>query len=311
MTKKSDAQDLITRITTLRLEGKAESAEAMRNEAEAAVKACAPKDRKALTAELETAFTLEPTTEAELSAELTLSSYHEVEGVDGLVQEAVGHVVNAVDEGLKAADMARSIAETLLEARLLMPNKHGLADIVADSKYTKNIAHDTFVKAREGVSEEDVDRWATHQSLAKAVRNRMSDVMVERLRSLDAKPENFPADTMAKARAEFPKLSPTEAVYALYEKHDIKLPRKGRTELAREDARARAALLKAAQAGELPAGDDSAADATADIEAVERLENSFVRLAHRAEKRSPEDRAKVKARINAAIASLAAEAARL
>jgi hypothetical protein len=310
MTKKSDAQDLITRITTLRLDGDYEGAEALREEAEAAVKACAPKDRKALAAELEDAFLMVSQAEEELVAELAISSYHEVEGVDGLVQEAVGHVLHAVDEGLKTADMARTIATTLLEARLMMSNKHGLADVTALSKYTKNIAHDTFVKAREGVTAEDVDRWTTHQSLAKAVRNRMSDVVVERLRSLDEKPENFPEETMAKARAQYPDLSPREAVYTLYASVGIDLPRKGRTELAREDARRRAALVEAAKRGELPAGDD-AEDAAADIEAVERLEASFTRLAHRAEKLPAEERGKVKARINAVIATLAAEAAKL
>lgn len=308
MTKKSDAQDLITRITTLRLDGDYEAADALREDAEAAVKACAPKDRKALAAELKDAFLM--VSQGETPTVVALTSYHEVEGVDALVDETVEAVRQAVDEGLKAADMARTIAASLLEARLKMPNKHGLADVTALSKYTKNIAHDAFVKAREGVTAEDVDRWATHESLAKAVRNRMSDVVVERLRSLDDKPESFPEATMEKARAQFPDLSPMEAVYALYASVGIDLPRKGRTELAREDARRRAALVEAAKRGELPAGDD-AEDAAADIEAVERLEASFTRLAHRAEKLPDEERGKVKARINAVIATLAAEAAKL
>ncbi|QDH92127.1 immunity repressor [Streptomyces phage Dubu] len=308
-TKKQTAQDVIERVTTLRLAGDADGALALKEEALAAVKACAPKDRKALEEELENAYALEP--QEAPSTEVALTSYHEVEGVDALVDEGVKAVKDAVDAGMKAADMARTIAETLLEARLKMPNKHGLADVTALSKFTKNIAHDTFVKAREDVDEtEDVERWATHQSLAKAVRNRMSDVVVERLRSLDANPEAFPAETMEKAQAQFPDLSPTEAVYALYASVGIDLPRKGRTELAREDARRRAELVRKAAAGELPAGDDTE-EAEADLEAVERLEKSFTRLAHRAEKLPEEERGKVKARINAVIATLAAEAAKL
>ncbi|MFE9381764.1 hypothetical protein ACFYMO_00785 [Streptomyces sp. NPDC007025] len=307
-TKKQEAEEVIAHVRTLRMGGDYEEAEQFRETAEAAVKAVAPKDRKAMMEELEAAFTMQP----EVKGDLAISSYHEVEGVDALVQTAVNDVVDAVEAGLRTADMARQIAETLLEARLKMPNKHGLADITALSKYTKDIAHDAFVKAREGVTEEgDKIRYDTHKSLAKAVRNRMSDVLVDRLRSLDEDPDSFEPNTMAKARRAFPKLSPTEAVYALYDSVGIQLPRKGRTELAREDARRRAQLVEAAKRGELPSGSGDDDEAAADLEAVEKLERSFTRLAHRAEKLPDEERGKLKARINAAIAALAAEAAKL
>lgn len=302
MTKKAVAQDIISRVWALRQAGDTEAADALRTHAEAAVKACAPKDRKAMSAALEDAYLVTPP-----SGELAISSYHDVAGVDDVVQEGVGRIRSAVDEGLKTADMARSIAETLLTARLKMTNQAGLPDIIASRKFTKNIARDMFLVAREGVSQEDVHRWATHESLAKAVRNRMSDVVVAYLRSLDEEPEKFPAMELAQAR--FPDLSPTEAVYALYDAEGFALPRKGRTELAREDARQRRALMQAAIDGKLPASAEEPAEA--DLGAVERMETSLVRYARRAEKLPDGERAKAKARLNAVIASLAAEAAKL
>ncbi|MFE4718241.1 hypothetical protein ACFRLW_17735 [Streptomyces sp. NPDC056728] len=304
-TNRQTAQDIIDRIPPLMAAGAKAKAQTLAGEATDYIKACRPQDREALNAALvEALATPVP------SADVALTSYHEVEGVDALVAEGVKSVKRAVNEGLKTADMARTIAETLLEARLKMPNKFGLPDVIADTKFTKNIAHDMFVKAREGVDQvEDLERWATHESLAKAVRNRLSDVVVARLRSLDENPDAFPAEAMAKAQERFPKLSWTEAVYALYEEVGVKLPRKGRTELAREEARRKAKELEAARAGEATA--DDVTDVAAELEAVEKLERSMVQYAHRAEKLPKADRAKVKARINATIATLAMEAAKL
>lgn len=313
MSKKSDAQDLIDRVRTLRLAGDEEGAAALVPDAEAAVKACAPRDRKALAAALVVASETAPVDEEEKSpgSDLAITSYHDVEGVDEVVETGAEKVRQAVDTGMTAVDLSRQIAALLLTARLKMRNKAGLPDVISSSKYTKNIAADMYKKAREGIAPDDVHRWATHGSLEKAVRNRMSDVVVDLLRSLDAEPERFPKEALDQARARFPKLSPTEAVYALYEEEGFALPRKGRTELAREDARKRAAMIEAAKRGELPDDDETGDDVSAEIEAVERLERSLTRIAHRAEERPAAEKAKLKARINEVIASLAAQASRL
>lgn len=311
MTKRETAQDLIDRVKALRLAGQTDDAEALREEAEAAVKACAPKDRKALTQDLEEAYKLEPAT----SAEVAITSYAEVAGVTELVDKGVTQAREAVDAGLKAADMAQVIATTLLDARLKMPNKAGLPDIIGSSKHTKNIAHDMFVRAREGVSEEDVDRWATHKSLAKAVRNRMSDVVVAFLRGLDDDQERarelFPSAVIAVDQGAFG--SVTEAVYALYEGAGFRLPRRGRTEIAREEARKKSERLRALEAGQTPAQEDmeDEEELAADMQALERMEKSFIRLTVRARKLEPSERAALKARINEAIVSLSAQAANL
>lgn len=299
-TKRDAAQELINMVQALRLAGRMDEAEDTQKEASAAVEACAPRDRKALREALERASTAEP---VPAGTHVMPASYHEVEGIDALVDQGAAQARQAVDAGLKTADMARTIAETLLEARLKMRNKAGLPDIIASSKLTKNIAHDLFVQAREGVSEEDVDRWSTHQSLAKAVRNRMSDVVVDFLRGLDKDASRFPADALARCQMLYPYLSVTEAVYATYAHYGFDLPRKGRTELARELARKKAERLK-----ELEAGDEELA---ADVQALERMERSFERMTSRAQKLSDEERATLKARINETIATLAAKAATL
>ncbi|MCI3271035.1 hypothetical protein [Streptomyces cylindrosporus] len=310
-TKKAAAQALIERVSILRREGFTEDAEALREEAEAAVAACAPRDRKALGEELEAAFELEP---AAPTKELVIRSWRDVDDVEGIVNAGVRQVRKAVDAGLKTADMARQIAVTLLDARLKMPNDDThLPDIIAQRKYTKDIARDLFKEARKGVTEEDVHRWDTHESLAKAVRNRMSDVMVDFLRGLEEDPD--------KAKAVFPMLefpegvSATEVVYDAYASQGVNLPRKGRTELAREDAARKRELVQRAIAGELPPGDDEDVDEeeelARDMAALDRVEKNFISTTRRAERLTPDARAALKAKINQTIVNLSAAAAQL
>lgn len=301
-TRRAAAQELINMVQALRLAGRFEDAEETAQRAREAIGHCAPRDKKPLLSALEDAKLAMP---APAGTHPMPASYHEVEGVDELVDKGVAQARQAVDAGLKTADMARTIAETLLEARLKMRNKAGLPDIIASSKLTKNIAHDLFVQAREGVSEEDVDRWSTHQSLAKAVRNRMSDVVVDFLRGLDKDPGRFPADALARCQMMFPYLPATEAVYQTYAHYGFELPRKGRTEMAREQARLKALRLKELEEGQ----EDS--EIAPDVAALERMERSFDRLTARAQKMSKEERANLKARINETIANLAAKAAKL
>ncbi len=179
------------------------------------------------------------------AATVTLRPYTDVRGVPAMVTRGVNLFRKAADQGMRPADAAVPIAELVVDARLKMLNKCGLPDITAESKFTKDIARDMYAGAQEHMPA------AVHKSLVKAVRNRMTDVVVTRLRSLDEWPQGFPADAMERASTAFPDLSPMEAVYALYEDCGISLPRKGRTELAREDARARAALVAKAKAAGL------------------------------------------------------------
>src|SRR5690606_18802801 len=86
---------------------------------------------------------------------------------------------------------------------------------------------------------------AAHNSLVRATQNKMSDVLVDWLRSFDG-PDR--AESLAVARELFgdrldgikEDASITEAVYALYAEKGVELPRYGRTELARYDRRVKA-----------------------------------------------------------------------
>ncbi|WP_432118492.1 hypothetical protein [Streptomyces sp. bgisy032] len=308
-TKRQVAQGLIDHLEELRKEGRFQEADEMREAVEAAIRACRPQDRDALSAALAQVYDATPEPPA-ASTELAVRSWHDVEGVDAIVNHGVRQAKRAVNAGLKAADMARQIAETILEARLRMPNPDtGLPDILADRKYTKNIAHDLFVAAREGVTEEDVHRWATHKSLAKGSRNRMSDVMVDFLKGLD--------EDLDKARRYFPMIefeegeSATEAVYAAYAAKGRILPRKGRTELAREDARRKAERLRQLEAGRQDEDLDPEEELARDLAALERVERGFIRRAERAASLPPEGRAKLKQQMNQMIVNLSAAAAQL
>lgn len=301
-TNKQAAQDLIHRVADLLREGATKQAQYEARRATAAIQTCRPQDREALNEALAEALVTHGP-----SAGVTLRPYSEVAGVPALVDKGVDMYRQAVNDDVRPADAAWSIAELQIDARLLMLNKHGLADVIADSKHTKDITRDMVARSREGVDA------AKHKSLARSVRNRLTDVVVSRLRALDDNPGSFPAATMERARGAFPALSPTEAVYALYDSVGVSLPRVGRTELARDDARRRADLVRQATAGEVEDSDEDADvhDVASDLEAVERLEASLIRYAQRAEGLPDADRARVKARLNAVIASLAVEAAKL
>ncbi|MFD3573836.1 hypothetical protein [Streptomyces sp. NPDC058644] len=219
-------------MASLIKQGAAKQAQHEARRATAVIQGCRPQDREALHTALAEALVAPASSTA-----VTLKPYTEVEGVPTLVRKAATLLRRADEQRTRPADAAGPVAELIVEARLKMLNKCGLPDITADSKFTKDIARELYA--------------AVPNSLVRAVRNRMTDVVVARLRSLDEHPQNFPAGALEKARAAFPDLSATEAVYALYEECGIPLPRKGRTELAREDARARAALVEKAKAAGL------------------------------------------------------------
>src|SRR5690606_13459450 len=116
-------------------------------------------------------------------------------------------------------------------------------------------------------------------------------------------------EAMALARAAHPDKSPMEAVYALYQDHGFSIPRKGRTEIAREQARLKARRLKELEASGQASEDEE--DLAADIQVLERMERSFDRLTSRAQKLPDDERGALKAKINEVITTLAAKAASL
>lgn len=216
--------------------------------------------------------------------------------VEELQQVAVQRIREGVDQGLKLGDYARQVAEILLNTRLHMRNRAGLPDLLGSSKLTKNLAHDMYASAAADVAEDDVDRIDAHRSVAKAVRNRMPDVLVKYLRALDTS-EGEVSTYFPRARAAYPHLSPTESVYALYESEGFSLPRRGRTEAQNELNRQRARAA-------LDPGDDAVA-------ALSRVAASVSTVVARAAKMSKRDRAELRTQLETTIAKLATEVAKL
>lgn len=229
--------------------------------------------------------------------ELDAPTRHDVEE---LQLAGVQRIREGVEQGLKLGDYARQVAEILLDTRLRMRNRAGLPDLLGSSKLTKNLAHEMYAQAAKDVSEDDEDRIAAHRSVAKAVRNRMSDVLVTYLRALDdnhSEAQNY----FGRALASYPDESPTEAVYKLYEAEGFKLPRRSRTEAQSALNRQRAALVSPSTPATL---DDEYAE-------LDRVQTTFTGVVSRASSLTAKERSGLKSRIQETITTLAAEAAKL
>lgn len=238
--------------------------------------------------------------------DVSTADYHAIEGMDVLIEEGAKRVRSVVDAGIVMGDAAREVASTLLSARIKMRNRAGLPDLISTSKHTKNVASEMFAKAREHLAENDTERQLQHDAVAKTVRNRMQDILVEYLRALDNSPEEM-RTLYPQAALQFPTLTPTEAVYALYEREGFQLPRRTRAEVQQEYVQKQREL--AVEAGAKGANRTPApAFEMDDLLRVTRVVHTAV---SRAEQMSKPQRTKLKKQINQAIEALEAEAAKL
>ncbi|QAX95011.1 hypothetical protein SEA_SEBASTISAURUS_23 [Streptomyces phage Sebastisaurus] len=181
----------------------------------------------------------------------------EIEGIPDLVKQSVKAFKDGVKYGLKLSEVGETVARTMLEMRLKITNpESGLPDLTAERKTTKNAAGKVYETAREGVAETDTKTKDAHDALAKAVQNKMGDVLVSWLRDFSSSPN--PDEALETARLYFPEAAKlvedgraliaegeaqegdedvytdlTEAIYAVYEHAGTPLPRYGRTEIQR------------------------------------------------------------------------------
>jgi hypothetical protein len=247
----------VERVRSLAEAENAEGAKALHDETEALISTLTGKGsiavKKDKRAALAAASVVEPKREetpapaANVPATLETVDYHAIPGMDDLIKAGANKVKEGVSLGLKMTDVATEVARVQLEMRQHMRNKAGLPDLLAESKYTKNAAKEIYDTAAKGLEADDVLAKSAHASLKKGAQNRMSDVLVEFLRTLDEQPE-FAREFFPAAIEKHADKKPTEAVYAFYEENGTTLPRKGRTELAREAAREKAKELEAAKA---------------------------------------------------------------
>ncbi|MET9425637.1 hypothetical protein ABZY06_33870 [Streptomyces sp. NPDC006540] len=173
----------------------------------------------------------------------------DIAGKDEIIAAGITKIHEAVELGRKMGDKAMDLARIQLGARLRAERK-GLPDLEGQSGPVKALMAEMYTKARNGVPLTDVTTLEAHESLKKAVSNRMQDVTVEFLRSLDADKlrEHFPLLTIP-TNIE----SPEAFIRAEYKEVGITLPEMTRAE--------RAKLDRAKDKAELPAATDASTDA--------------------------------------------------
>jgi hypothetical protein len=157
---------------------------------------------------------------AEAAAPDVTTDYTLTEGVKELVDAGAAKVHEGVMLHVKTAQTARSIAGMLLDARRRIVTKEGVPDLKATTQASRNASSDMYGAAETRLAEESGD--ADHakdlvKRLGQAVRNQMSDVLVEYIKELDtdgAKEEW--AQHYGKVAAAHPELTPSEAVFKFY-----------------------------------------------------------------------------------------------
>lgn len=273
--------------------------------------------------------------------------FNDIDGVPELVKLGADKAREGVEFGIKMGSVSEAVAHVILGValRVIDPDT-GLPDLMKNRKTTKNASSAIYKLARKNVAEDDVQRIAAHNALVKSVQNRNSDVLVSWLRELDtdsvdaeAFAKLFPAAAQAveNAKQAGEALVPSEAVRDLYKRAGVELPRKGRTELERERSQVkrletkRKALEAAKDEGDadavkaleaevtelakvLPADAAPVVEKTAQERAFERIEKATVLLTDAtkgADKLTNDEKADLKVKLNAAVAILAAEAAKL
>jgi hypothetical protein len=159
------------------------------------------------------------------------------DGVPALIAHGVKEMRKGVDAGLQLTSAGEQVANVLLTIRQTMIDPEtGLPDLVWRMKATRNAAGRVYDDVLKEISEDDVDRRASHASLIKATHNKASDVLVSWLRGytrndLELLREIFPDAADAVEADE--NLSPEAAIRNLYASKGVELPLRGRTEQMR------------------------------------------------------------------------------
>jgi hypothetical protein len=170
-----------------------------------------------------------------------------------LIETGIEKMKEGVDAGLQLTNAGEVVANVLLTIRQnIIDPETGLPDLVWRLKVGRNAAGQVYADALKDIPEDDVDRRESHTKLMKATQNKASDVLVDWLRGYDRNNE----ESMALLTEMYPgaielldadeELTPEEAIRALYAKHKIELPLRGRTEQMRLNRRVEA-IQKAAK----------------------------------------------------------------
>ncbi|MFD5308171.1 hypothetical protein [Streptomyces ardesiacus] len=270
------------------------------------------------------------------------ASWEDMEGgpeeAHRLMDAGVERIRKGAEIGLKAADLFKEVANVIFLGRLNLRNKEGLPDITAKSDAAKSVSKVMFAKAKESVSEDQVDLLEFHESLAKGVTNRMQDVSVEFLRgiatmSLEEAAKAFPFltdGTLDKFKDRLELMedpTPEDLVRFVYAEHGISLPLQTRAEVAAE-YRERKALeakeaAKAAEEGTEGEGEGEGEGTGEDAEhphsptedkllsTVDKMVKDAKRVGSQGKKVDPEVKAALKSKLDDLIRELALASAAL
>ncbi|MDT0267970.1 hypothetical protein RM844_16950 [Streptomyces sp. DSM 44915] len=248
---------------------------------------------------------------------------HDAKIMATLVKVGAGHVNDAI-RGRVTGN--QKIAQVLLDMRTRIKDKDGDLDLRCHTDEAKKRSVEMYalvgdaIKAKGG--DHAADLLAEMKSIQRGVQTAMTTVVVEYIRSLDASPAEFVK--FERAREEFPELSPSEAVWSYYEKVGKPLPRKTRAELARE----KRALAKEARRQLTAKTEDAPEESTEenntpdedeetksqhdqDMTTIKRAIKLMAQITERAAKGTSEERAEIKAQLEALVSAAGEHAATL
>jgi hypothetical protein len=316
------------RIATLRTEGKEESATELAAETDALVSrlsgrgVAGPKAsaRMGLTNAKKTPL---PSAEVAVRAADTLD-WHDAEGASDIVYAASATIANGLQITMKMSDLAKDIAREKIRVAARLTHKGG-PDIMSKSQASRDASRDMYEGAFADLPR-TFDTTTAIKKLMRSVQDQAKRARNEYIKSLDT--DETEAALFTEAREAAPEgTSASDAVFAFY-KID-KMSDYDKEKAAWELEEAKRAELEAAggsegdsegdESGEgegegegAEGGDDDTAEALA--KAAEKLSKAG-KLAEGAVKAAAklddDGRAKLKEGMNALIAALAAEAAKL
>ncbi|MFE9335286.1 hypothetical protein [Streptomyces sp. NPDC007063] len=249
------------RVRTLTREGKTDEATELTAATNILIDSVPKAERTRRRNELKSAG--EPPTEVSTVPLPEVSDYTKIEGLPQLAEAAGQAMSQGVRATMEGTAFAREMARHLLDMRLSVTSRKNVPDLLSRTQAAKDaasaaysIAGSLYAESNPDVPRKDVEDAV--DSLMRSVQFQMSDILVTFLRSLDDDREtaerHFPS-----ALERFPDLSPTEAVYAEYERVSQPLPRvseiekrrlRRQLERARKDGdEARTAELESALGG--------------------------------------------------------------
>jgi hypothetical protein len=249
-----------------------------------------------------------PTVEVEL---LETQNYKDIPGAEKMVAKGAKQYAEGVRLNLRASEVSREIAETLLEIHSTMSNKFGDPDLMGSSQGARDATSDLITQAGELFrAQTDADERDVAEAMDRLLRSQQnwkSDVRAAFARSLNDNPERAERfGRIISARSEG--VTPAEAVAAHYG-----FALKGRRELDRENRQRRKELRAKRELGETLTDEElrfigEAPEAPAEHVAnvVERTTKDLRRTVKAVKKADDEaTRADVANKLDAAIAELA------